>query len=46
VTLLREVSSFQGQAVVLVTHSDMASEVADRRYIMQDGQLQLFSHNP
>lgn len=40
VALLREMSAVQGQAVVLVTHSDMASEVADRRYIMQDGRLQ------
>lgn len=46
VALLREVSAVQGQAVVLVTHSDMAADVADRRYIMQDGQLQQCFPNP
>jgi putative ABC transport system ATP-binding protein len=39
VQLLREVARERGASVVLVTHDSEAAQLADRRYMLRDGQL-------
>lgn len=39
IALLHDIAKHQGQTVLLVTHAEMASSVADRRFEMRDGQL-------
>lgn len=39
IALLHDIAKYQGQTVLLVTHAEMASSVADRRFEMRDGQL-------